>query len=128
MSKNKVPSTSLAAYRSLEPAKLSKMHNLIIEALTVLGEANYEGISAYLKMKEEKVWKRINEVVKLGAIHNTQKTVMTKNNRMSYLYGIGPGTGVPKKEKVLTGKTVQDFSKAILNQPMPSLAIQTQLF
>src|ERR1700743_3079696 len=117
MSKYKKQQTSLAAYKSLYPAKLSKMHNLIIEALTFLGEGNYEGIASYLKLPEEKVWKRLNECVKLGAIHNTGRTIMTKNNRISYLYGIGPGHGLPKKEKSPRGKTVSDFSKAILNQP-----------
>lgn len=125
--KRKIPATSLEAYRSLDPNKLSYTHRQIIEALTVLGTGNYEQIAAQCDEPEAKIWKRLNEVCKLGAIHNTGNTTLTKNKCKSYIYGIGPGTEVKKKERVMKGKTISDFSKA-LNQPKQAQKIQDQLF
>lgn len=118
MKRKNQPETSRAAFHSLDQARLAGTYKKIVDALTVIGEGNYEAISRQAGEKEEKIWKRLKESCEKGLIHNTGKTVMTKNNRMSYVFALGPApTTVKKKERVMKGKSVADYSKAILNQP-----------
>lgn len=123
--KSKIPQTSLDAYRGLDPGKLREMYVKIVEALSVIKEGNYELIAAQAEEKESRIWKRLSEVRKLGLIHNTGKKIKTKDGCESYIYAIGPGTGneKPKKERVMKGKTISDFSKAInqVKQSTPSI-------
>jgi hypothetical protein len=122
------PATSRAAFHSLDPERLRATYKKIYDALLVIGEGNYEQISAAAGEKEEKIWKRLKESCEKGLIHNTGKTVMTKNNRMSYVFALGPSPEpIKKKERVMSGKTISDFSKAI-NQVSPSIKIQESLF
>jgi DNA-binding Lrp family transcriptional regulator len=128
MGKRKIVATSQAAYHSLDPARLKADYKKIVDALTVIGEGNYEAIAKQAGRPEEKIWKRLKESCDKGLIHNTGKTVMTKNNRMSYVFAIGPSPEpVKKRQRVLKGPSVQDFSKAI-NQVKQSLKTQEELF
>ena len=94
---SKVPQTSIDAYRGLDPARLRETYRKIVDALTVIGEGNYEAIALQAQEKESRIWKRINEVVKLGLIHNTGKKVKTKDNGDSYVFALGPASDTPKK-------------------------------
>jgi len=123
------PATSRAAFHSLDPERLRATYKKIYDALLVIGEGNYEAISRQANTPEEKIWKRMKDAVDKGLIHNTGKTVMTKNNRMSYVFALGPAPEiVKKKERVMRGKSVVDYSKAILNQPKPSKRTEENLF
>lgn len=128
MGTRKNPETSLLAYRSLDPVRLSTMHRKIIDALSVIGKGNYEQIAAQCGEPEKRIWKRLNEVEKAGAIYNTGETVLTKDNCKSSVYAIGKAPGsVKKKERTMKGKTVADFSKAI-NQVSQSVHTVERLF
>lgn len=110
----KIPETSLEAYRSLNPVKVSETQGKIAAAVQSLGRGNYELIAAYLNEPEGKIWKRIGECVKLGLIHKTGETKQTKNGCKSYLYFPGPSSEpIKKKERVMKGKTVADYSRSI---------------
>lgn len=115
MTKRNNPSTSLEAYRNLDPVRLSKMHQDIVRALKAIGEGNYEAIASFLMVKPEKVWKRLNEAEKAGAIFKPGNTVITKNGAKSYTYrATQPGqSNEPITEKAMPGKTISDFSKQI---------------
>lgn len=116
--KRKIIDTSQAAYHSLDPAKISKTHAKILEALKVLGRANYEKIADHLQMAPEKIWKRTSEMITDNLIYRTESKVLTRSNRFSYEYAIldpsTPKPAPPKKERVLKGKTVSDFSKELV--------------
>jgi hypothetical protein len=127
--KRKNPSTSLEAHARLDPIKVSQTMTKITDTLKSIGKGNYEDISAAAQMPEAKCWKRLIDCVRAGLIHRTDAIKMTKNGYKSYLYAPG-GTPEPvkKKERVMRGKSVVDYSKSILNQPKQSIHTQDQLF
>jgi predicted transcriptional regulator len=129
MSKRKNPDTSLEAYRSLDPIKISQIMIKISEAVKVLGKANYEMVASHLGMKEERVWKRFIDCVRANLIHRTDETRQTKQNRKSYLYAPGPSTEtIQREQKVMKGKTVADHSRAIKKLSQPILNQPERLF
>jgi hypothetical protein len=127
--KRKNPSTSLEAHARLDPIKVSQTMVKISEAIKVLGKANYEDVAAYLGEPEPKIWKRFTDCMKAKLIHRTEETKKTKHGYKSYLFAYGPTIEeVKKKERVMRGKSVADYSKAILNQPKPSKRTEENLF
>src|ERR1700761_4486615 len=118
MGKRKNPETSLEAHRRLDPIKISQTMVKISEAIKMLGKANYEDVAAYLKEPEPKIWKRFTDCMEAKLIHRTKETKKTKHGYKSYLFAYGPATEkIKKKERVMRGKSVSEYSKAILNQP-----------
>jgi hypothetical protein len=127
--KRKNPVTSDAAYRGLDPNKMSETHVAIVESLKIIGEGNYEDISACSGMPEARIWKRIVDVVRKGLIHDTGKEKDTVHGNKSRIFALGPSPEpVVKKERVMKGKTVVDYSKAILKQPKPNQQNIERLF
>jgi|SRR6185369_1439187 len=118
MPKRKPVETSLAAYRGLDPVRLSQLHQDIIRAVGALQEANYEAIADFLMLKPEKVWKRLNEVERAGAIYKPGNTVLTRNRAKSYTYRLTqPGqSNEPVIEKSLPGESVADFSRKLIGK------------
>lgn len=127
--KRKNPITSLEAHAKLNPIKVSQTMTKIAQTLEAIGKGNYEDISEASGMPQAKTWKRLIDCVRAGLIHRTDEIKMTKNGYKSYLYALG-GTPEPakKKEKVMKGKSVSDFSKAILNQAKPNSRVVEKLF
>lgn len=116
MRKVKPVETSLEAYRSLDPVRISQTMQKIADTLKVIGKGNYEQIAAASNMAEAKVWKRLIDCVRAGLIHRTEETKLTKNGCKSYLFAPGPATQIVKKrERVMKGKTVAQYSKDILS-------------
>lgn len=129
MPKRKNPETSLDAHASLDPVKVSQTMAKISEAVKKLGKANYEMVADLTGMPEPKVWKRFIDCARAKLIHRTEETKKTKHGYKSYLFAPGPATEVAqKKERVLKGKTVVDYSKAILKQPKPNQQNIERLF
>src|ERR1700749_4278932 len=105
--KRKNPSTSIEAFHSLNPFRLCQTHINITKALEVLGKGNFESIAAHMGVAESIVWRRINECVKVGYIHNTGETIKTKSGRKSFLFAAGKGSEeVEKKKKGMKGPPV----------------------
>lgn len=129
MSKRKNPATSLEAYRSLDPDLLVGLRKKIYKALVEIGTGNYEDMAIKADIEPVQCWKRISELHKDGLIHRTGERKVLSSGRMGFVWAPG-GTPEPmkKKERVLKGKTVADFSKAILNQPIPSKKVEENLF
>lgn len=124
----KVAATSKEAYHSLDPVKIHQTHINITKALECLGKGNYEAIAAYLNIPEQRVWKRLNEACRAGLIHNTGETTLTKAKRKSYMYAAGKSfETLVRKERIMKGKTVADFSRAIKQVQISSI-IETTLF
>ncbi|HZW70270.1 MAG TPA: hypothetical protein VFF57_05315 [Hanamia sp.] len=109
------PETSLEAYRSLDPEKLRKSYKDIQGAVQSLGKAHFEQIASFLKVEPVKIWKRMSEARKLGLIHLTDSKEKTSSGRFAFQYAPGPAPeSVERKKKVMKGKTIADYSKALI--------------
>jgi hypothetical protein len=129
MGKRKSPATSNEAYHSLDPNQLAGLRKRIFQALQSIGTGHYEDIAIAAGIEPVQCWKRLSELHSDGIIHRTGERKMLSSNRMGFVWAPGsPPETVKKKERVLKGKTVADFSKAILDQPTPSPKIQQTLF
>lgn len=95
--------------------KLSKIHRLILFALSQIGEGTYEEISAAIKMPKDKVWKRMSELNRDGLIYRPGNKRLLKSGRSGYTWML-TGKNRPnttKAERALKGKSVADYSKKI---------------
>lgn len=128
MPKRKNPETSNEAYRSLREVEITDTQQKICSALEVLQKGTYEDIAAFLKMDAARVWKRMSEICRFGLIHRTGDRKTMKSGRQGFVWAPG-GTPEPikKKERVMRGKTVSDFSRAI-KQVSPSINTIEKLF
>lgn len=127
--KRQVAETSKEAFRKLDPDKLAETYRGIINALGVLGEATSEAIATKMKVKPDKVWKRLDELRKNDILYKPGTRKPLKSGCHGFCWAL------TDKGKALVsisaapppGKTISDFSKA-LNQPTPSQNIQQTLF
>lgn len=130
MAKRVNPQTSFDAYHGLDPNKLSETFVAIVESLKIIKEGNYQDIAEHSGMPEARIWKRISDLLKpeYNLIHDTGKTKKTTHGNKSRIYALGPSVAeVEHKKRVLKGKTVADFSRA-LNQPKPNKSVTKSLF
>jgi predicted transcriptional regulator len=119
MSRKKMPTTSLDAYKSLQPDQVRAIYSKIIDALKVLGMASTEQIALHLTLEHAKVNKRVSEMEKLEMIYRPGTRVPTKSGRTAYQWCLRNNQPITNKsEKALPGKGISDFSKEILkNKP-----------
>lgn len=123
------PETSLAAFKSLNPDKLNELHLKILAAMQYIGECTYEDVASYLGLEPQRIWRRMSELGFVNRIHRPGGRKIMKSGRQGMVWVLGPSpAALKKKEKIMKGKSVSDFSKAILKQPAPSEKIQQSLF
>src|SRR4051812_29735498 len=120
MPKRKSIETSLEAYRSLDPIRLSQLQQDIVRAVTALGEANYEAIASFLMLKPEKVWKRLSETERKGLIYKPGNKIFTKNGCWSYTY---KATQAGQSSELVTerfpvGKSSNEYAKQIIQNTL----------
>lgn len=129
MPKRKVVETSREAFYSLDPDQLVGLRKKIFQALVEIGTGHYEDIALRAGIEPVQCWKRLSELHRDGLIHRTGERKMLSSNRAGFVWASG-GTPEPvkKKERVLKGKSVSEYSKAILNQPKPSKRTEENLF
>lgn len=129
MSKNKVAQTSVEAFRKLDPDKLAETYRGIINALGVLGEATSEAIATKMKVKPDKVWKRLKELMDNGLLYKPGTRKPLKSGCNGFCWAL------TEKGKLLVsvpaappaGKTIADFSRAF-NQAKMSDNTVNRLF
>jgi len=126
MGKDKKPATSIEAFRSLDPAKISEIHKRILAGLSALGSGTYEDLAVYLRLEPQRVWRRLSELHKAGLIHRTGERKVLRSGRQGFVWREGAETTPPIIEKSLPGPSISDFSKAI--QQVSSNKIQQTLF
>jgi hypothetical protein len=127
--KRKNPATSSEAWRSFNPNKLNELHGKILAALEHLGPSTYEDVADFLKLEPQRIWRRMSELGFVNRIHRPDERKIMKSGRQGMVWILGPCPEVvKKKERVMKGSSVSDFSKAILRQPKPSQQIQQSLF
>jgi hypothetical protein len=115
--KRKNPSTSSEAFYSLDPEQLVGLRKLIFKSLVEIGVGHYEDISLKAGIEPAQCWKRLSELEKFQMIHRTGERKMLSSKRMGFVWAPGASPEpVQKKERVMKGKTVAEYSKSILNQ------------
>jgi len=124
----KNPETSHEAFRALDPEKISELHREILRALTELKLATTEKVAQFLGKDHSKVWRRFTDLEAKGLIHRPGNKFPLSTGRMGFMWAPGKAhQETKKKERVMKGKTVSDFSKAI-RQVSPSPYITEKLF
>lgn len=129
MRKSKPPQTSIDAYRSLDPAKLSDTYKKIILALTELGSGTFEDIAKKMKVDKSVVWKRLSELERANVLYRpgTKKTL--KSGRSGYVWmilSLDEVSSIVEEAKLKSTQTIQEHSRniqAIANsnqQPKPN--------
>jgi predicted transcriptional regulator len=116
MTKKQMPETSLEAYRSLDPVKLSDTYKKIILALSELGSGTFEDIAKKMKVEKSIVWKRLSELERANILYKpgTKKTL--KSGRMGFVWMILSLDGVAsiiEDAKLKSTQTIQDHSRNI---------------
>jgi predicted transcriptional regulator len=86
MSQREKIQTSLDAYHSLNAKELNETYKQILSALSVLGEADFETIAAYLKCNPSKIWKRMSELHKMELIYRPGNKRMLKSGRNGFTW------------------------------------------
>lgn len=127
--KKQIAETSKEAFRKLDPDKLAETYRGIINALGVLGEATSEAIAAKMKVKPDRVWKRLDELRKNGFIYKPGTRKPLKSGCNGFCWALtekGKGL-VSISAAPPAGKTIADFSRAI-NQPKLSDTTINRLF
>lgn len=111
--KTKQPETSLESYHSLDPDSISAQHDKIVAALKVLKTGTAEQVGEYLGFD---CWKRFSELKRDGRIVNTLSKRMNKSGRNAFVFTL-PDEKVELQptEKIIKGKGISDYSKAIQN-------------
>lgn len=129
MPKRKVTETSLDAFRQLTADKLRDDYKKILTTLSVIGESTSEQIATKMKVKPDKVWKRLSELRDKELIHKpgTRKPLKSGCNGFCWALTEKGKALVSSSELLLPGKPIQDFSRE-LNQPIPSQNTINRLF
>lgn len=115
MPKKQILDTSKEAFHSFNPEDLREIHQKIIKALEVIGNGTYEQISNQMCCEPSKVWRRMNELLKLGLVHRPGEKRPLKSNRMGYVWYL---TGkvmakTDKENKRYKGPGIVDYSRRI---------------
>ena len=125
MSTRKNVATSNDAFKSLEPEQVREIYQKIIEALKVLGTASTEKIAEYTTIPHPRIHKRVSEMERLEMIFRPGNRVATKSGRTAFVWCLCNQPKVQKtSEKALSGKSVSDYSKALI----PKSPAQAKLF
>jgi DNA-binding Lrp family transcriptional regulator len=117
--KSNVPPTSREAFHSLDPEKINEIHKRILEGLKLLQTGTYEDLAKVLKLKPERVWRRLSELHRAGMIYRTGDRKILSSGRAGFVWAITGSEIKPvTTEKALPGKSVADYSREIIQ---PSL-------
>lgn len=129
MGKKKMAETSLEAFRQLTADKLREDYKKILTTLSIIGESTSEQIAAKMKVKPDKVWKRLSELKEKELIYKpgTRKPLKSGCNGFCWALTEKGKLLVSSSDLLLPGKPIQDFSRA-LNQPTPSQNTVNRLF
>lgn len=128
MGKRPIIPASQEAFYSLDPDQLVGLRKRIFEALVLIKSGHYEDIAYAAGIEPVQCWKRLSELLKDGVIHRTGERKMLSSNRVGFVWAPGAATEpVKKKERIMKGKNIADFSRAI-NQVSQSIHTQNQLF
>ncbi len=127
MSKKRPPQTSVDAFRSLDPEKISQTHQKIINALALIHKGHFEDIAAKAKINPSSCWKRLSELREKGLIERTTERKNLSSGSQGSVWKLTEKGRQAVTEGVLPGKSVADFARALI-QPQISPLLQQKLF
>lgn len=115
MPKNKLPQTSLDAYKQVHPDMLSAHHAKIILALRrTKNGLMYEQIAAQVQLDKHQVGRRLSELESMQIIYKPGEKRKTASNREAFVYKLtAEGEAYIIPDKLLPGKSVSEYSKEI---------------
>lgn len=114
MAKKQVSSTSIEAWRSLDPTQIAEIYRGILYALGIMGNATFEEIAAHMKVDKSRVWKRMSELERMKLVYRPGFKKPLKSGRLGYEWALTNTitTEVGLKE-LKSSSTVQDHSRKI---------------
>ena|ERR1044071_827825 len=120
MGKRNNPATSNDAFRSLKHSETQELYEKILWGLGQIKEGTYEEISRAIKVPKERVWKRMNELLKAGKIYRPGNKKPLDSGREGYTWCLSlPGQSVEKVTEVFPkGKGSNDFAKQIIQNTL----------
>lgn len=125
--KQRLPDTSISAYKMLTPEMIAGHHGKIIGALQQLGTASYEAIAVHVGLDRHQVGRRLSELERMGIVYKPGSKSMTKSGRMAYNYCLSiTGAKTENEIKEFNGykkgeKTAADFASALIKATQPNL-------
>ena len=90
-----LPSTSIEAYKKVTPEMLQGHYGKILQALKILGTANYEKIATHVGLDRHAVGRRLKEMEEKQWVHKPGTKSKTKSERNAFDYSL---TGVVPEE------------------------------
>ena len=114
----KQPETSMEAFNEFTELMREKDHDLIMGALSVLKQANYEQIAQYLGWGDRnKVSRRLKELELGKKIYKKGDKSLTSSKRNAYIYRVvSNGEISERKERVERKvKSASDYALRIIN-------------
>lgn len=125
--KKKLPQTSVDAFHSLNPEKISAICQKIVNGLAVIGKGTYEDISKQIKTDPMKVWKRCSDLRNNGFLYRSGERRKMSSGREGFVWSLSDKGKKAVTVSSMPGKTVVDFSRALI-QPKQSDYTQNLLF
>ncbi len=111
--KRKIIETSMEAYSSLNPDSIEIQQQRILKGLKELKTATADEMCVHLGIE---CWRRFSDLVKDGKIVNTGAKRLTRKNRNAFVFALpDQETNLQPTEKIIKGKGISDYSKAIQN-------------
>jgi len=126
MSENKLPETSLEAYKAVTPEMLTNHHKCILVALNVLKSGTYEQIAEAVAMERHQIGRRLSELERMGVIYKPGEKRLTSTNRNAFVYKMVENNEVSAEPEKFNAKekSVADYANEIISKTL----IQKSLF
>jgi len=111
------PSTSIEAYRQLDPLQLAEIYQKILWGLGQIGEGTFEEISIAIRVPKERVWKRMNELLKANLVYRPGNKKLLASGRLGYTWRLVKEneSTEPVTEQTQIGPTISEYSRNINN-------------
>lgn len=130
--KQKLPSTSYAAYEQAKKGMIDSHHEKIKEALGVLGVANYEVIAAKCGLERHAVGRRLSEMEALQIVYKPGTKSKTKTNREAFNYCLTEAHTLkvqhPATQLIDKTREAQEFLDNLLEEKPNPITRQPELF
>lgn len=110
------PQTSIDAFRSLDPVKLSDTYKKIVLALAELGSGTFEDIAKKMKVDKSVVWKRLSELERANILYRPGNKKTLKSGRLGFVWmiiSLDAISSIIEDAKLKSTQTIQDHSRKI---------------
>lgn len=125
-----LPETSHEAHEKVSNEMLRSIYQRIVDALKVLGLANYEEIALYLNVPDKNmISRRTKEMEGLQMIYKPGTKSLTRSGRNAFQYALtGSNVTVPALPERQPKLTAVDFANVLINKTKMGKIKQCELF